>query len=133
MDFLQLEWVQWIIGIIAGLITMWVIPNEWWAKFISLFGGKVAPIMDKVAKGLDGVGAMAEGAGLDKLATIAYEFSDVVDEGEDVARLLAELTADGDLSKEDLIALLNEGKDVAVEGKDFVVKVFKKPAPVDPE
>jgi len=132
MNFLQLEWVQWIIGLVAVLITMWVIPNAWWAKFISLFGTKVAPIMDKIAKGLDGAGALAEGAGLDKLSTIAYELSDVIDEAEDVPRMLAEFTADGDLTKEELAKILEEVGEVAVEGKDFYIKVFKKPPVVDP-
>lgn len=126
MDFLQLEWVQWLLGIGAGLVTLWVIPNEVWAKIVSLFGTKVAPILDKVATGLDGAGAMAEGAGLEKVAEIAYELADVVDEVEDLPRLIADLTADGDLSKDDLVQLLNEGKDVAVEGKDFYVKIIKK-------
>jgi len=132
MNFLQLEWVQWIIGLVAVLITMWVIPNAWWAKFISLFGTKVSPIMDKIAKGLDGAGALAEGAGLDKLSTIAYELSDVIDEAEDVPRMLAEFTADGDLTKEELAKILEEVGEVAVEGKDFYIKVFKKPPVVDP-
>jgi len=126
MDFLQLEWVQWLLGIGAGLVTLWVIPNEVWAKIVSLFGTKVAPILDKVATGLDGAGAMAEGAGLEKVAEIAYELADGVDEVEDLPRLIADLTADGDLSKDDLVQLLNEGKDVAVEGKDFYVKIIKK-------
>lgn len=133
MDFLQLEWVQWILGIVAGLLTMWVVPNAWWAKFISIFGGKVAPIMDKIAKGLDGAGAMAEGAGFGKIATIAYELSDVIDEAEDVPRMLAEFTADKDLTKEEVIKLFEEMGEVAVEGKDFFIKVFKKPAPTPAE
>lgn len=128
MDFLQLEWVQWVLGIVAGLVTMWAIPNAVWAKFISLFGGKVAPIMDKVAKGLDGAGAMAEGAGLAKVALIAYELSDVIDEAEDIPRMLEEYTADGDLTKEELMTILDEAGEVAVEGKDFWVKVIKKTA-----
>ncbi len=126
MEFLQVEWVQWILGVIAGLVTLWVIPNAFWAKFISFFGGKLAPVLDKVAMGLDGAGALAAGAGFEKISTIAYELADVVDEAEDVPRMLAEFTEDGNFTKEEAIKILNELGEVGVEGKDFYLKVIKK-------
>jgi len=126
MDFLQIEWVQWVIGLLAGAFTLWIIPNAIWAKFISFFGGKVAPIMDKVASGLDTAGTLAQGAGLERVAEAAFELADVVDEAEDIPRLLAQYTADGDLTKEEITRILEEVGEVGVEGKDFYIKVIKK-------
>lgn len=126
MDFLELGWVQWVIGVVAGLFALWVIPNPWWAKFISFFGGKLAPILDKTAMALDGAGALASGAGFEKIAEAAFELSDVIDEAEDVPRLLAEFTADGDFTAEEAKRILEEGAEVVVEGKDFYLKVIKK-------
>jgi len=127
MEFLQLEWVQWLLGLVAGLITLWVIPNAWWAKFISFFGGKLAPILDKAASGVDAAGTIASGAGLEKLGTALHEGSDVIDEAEDIPRLLAEFTKDNKLDVDEIKQLFKEVGEVGVEFKDFVMKVVKKP------
>lgn len=126
MEFLGLAWVQWLLGVVAGLITLWVIPNKWWAKFISFFGAKLAPIMDKVASGVDAAGTLADGAGLKKAGVALHEGADIVDEAEDIPRLLAEYTKDGKLDAEEIKKLFVEFGEVGVEFKDFVFKVFKK-------
>ena len=119
--------VQAIIGVVVVAFTMWVIPNKWWAKFISIFGGKVAPVMDKVGKGLDAVGIIAEGAGLEKVGSSLHARADLVDEAEDIPRLLAEYTADGELTPEELKKIIAEFGEVGVEFKDFLLVVKKKP------
>ena len=126
MDFLDAAWFDWVVGVVGGLITLWVIPNKVWAKIISFFGASLAPVMDKVAKGMDGAGAIAQGAGLDRVAEALFEGADVVDEAEDIPRLLEEYTKDGDLTAEEIKKLFEEGKEVGVEFKDFRLKVIKK-------
>ena len=126
MEFLELAWVQWALGVVAGLITLWVIPNPWWAKFISFFGAKLAPIMDKIASGTDAAGSFADSAGMEKVGVALHEGSDVIDEAEDIPRLLAEYTKDGKLDAEEIKKLFKEVGEVGVELKDFVIKVFKK-------
>ena len=122
MEFLDLAWVQWLLGVVAGLITLWVIPNAWWAKIISFFGAKLAPAMDKIAAGMDTGGTLIGG----KVGEALHEGSDVVDEAEDIPRLLAEYTKDGDLTAEEIKKLFKEFGEVGVEMKDFIIKVFKK-------
>jgi len=122
MEFLDLAWVQWLLGVVAGLITLWVIPNAWWAKVISFFGAKLAPAMDKIAAGMDTGGTLIGG----KVGEALHEGSDVVDEAEDIPRLLAEYTKDGDLTAEEIKKLFKEFGEVGVEMKDFIIKVFKK-------
>lgn len=124
---LDMAIVQWAIGLIGAAFTMWVIPNKVWAKIISVFGGTVAPVMDKVAMGLDAVGVIAEGAGLEKVGLILHEGADLVDEAEDIPRLLAEYTADGDLTAEEINKLIAETGEVGVELKEFILVVKKKP------
>ena len=122
MEFLQFEWVQWLLGLAGTLFTLWVIPNTLWAKIISFFGAKLAPAMDKVAAGMDTGGMLIGG----KVGEALHEGSDVIDEAEDIPRLLAEYTADGDLNAEEIKKLFTEVGEVGVEFKDFVLKVFKK-------
>ena len=126
MDWIQADWVQWVLGLVGVAITMWVIPNKLWAKIISFFGEKLAPIMDRVADGLDAAGTIAEGAGLEKLGEALHEGSDVIDEAEDIPRLLAEYTKDAELDAEEIKTLLDEAGEVGVELKDFILKVIKK-------
>lgn len=127
MEFLDLAWVKWLIGVVAGVFSLWVIPNKIWATIVSFFGTKLAPVMDKTAKAMDGAGAIAEGLGMEKLADYLFEGSDVVDEAEDIPRLLAEFTADGDLTAEEIKKLFAAGKEVGVEFNDVVLLIKKKP------
>ena len=126
MEFLELGWVQWVLGVVAGLVTLWVIPNGFWARLISFFGAKLAPVMDKVARGLDGAGALADGVGFEKIAGAAYKLSDVVDEAEDIPRLLAEYTEDKELDEDEIKSLIKETGEFGVAGKDFFIYDFKK-------
>jgi len=122
MEFLQIEWVQWVLGLVGTLFTLWVIPNAWWAKIISFFGAKLAPAMDKIAAGMDTGGTLIGG----KVGEALHEGSDVVDELEDIPRLFAEYTKDKKLDAEEIKSLIEEAGEVGVEFKDFILKVFKK-------
>ena len=115
-----------IVTLLAGGLALFKF-GEWVVKKkIDVIADKTAVILERVADGLDGVAVIARGAGLDKIATIVEEFADVPDEAGDVAAMIAEMTANDDFTKEAVLALLNEGKDVGVEGKDVWVKVIKK-------
>lgn len=127
MMWLQLEWVEWVLGIAAGLVTLWIIPNAWFAKAMIFLASKLSPVMTKVATTADAAGTMAEGAGLEKVGLALHEGADVVDEAEDIPRLLAEYTKDGKLDAEEIKKLFAEVGEVGVEFKDFILKVFKKP------
>ena len=126
MEFLELGWVQVILYVVGALATLFLVPNKIWAKLLSLFGEKLAPIGESIAKGIDGLGVMAQGAGLEKIATAAFELSDVIDEAADVPQLVVDLSADGELSQEDVKKIIEATGEVVVEGKDFYVKVIKK-------
>lgn len=126
MEWLDAGWLQGILIFVGSIATLYVIPNDWWARLISLFGEKVSPIGTRIAQGADALGTIAEGAGLEKVGVALHEISDVIDEAEDVPRLLAEYTKDGDLTAEEIKKLFKEVGEVGVEGKDFYIKVIKK-------
>ena len=131
MEWLQLEWVQpllWLVGIALGL---WVVPNNIWAKVISFFGTKLAPALDKAESLLDAGGAMADGAGFEKVGEVLHAGADVADEIEDLPRLLVEYSADGKIDATELKSLIEEAGEAGVSVKDLVVKIIalikKKP------
>lgn len=124
MEFLQIEWVQWVIGITTGGLAILKVVD--WVKISHFTASKIAPVLNKVEAGMDGVAAFAKSAGLEKIGTAIEEAADVVDELEDVATMLAEHTKNGEFTKEAALATLNEVGEVFVEGKDFWMKVVKK-------
>ena len=127
MDFLQIEWVQWVLGLAGTVFTLWVIPNAVWAKVISFFGAKLAPIMDKVAKGVDAAGTIATGAGLEKFGGILHKGAAVINEAEDIPRLLAEFTEDEELDADEIKRIIEETGEVGVVFKDMILFIKKKP------
>ena len=126
MDFLQIEWVQWVLGLVGTLFTLWVVPNVVWAKIVSFFGTKLAPVMDKVAKGMDAAGVIAGGAGLEKVGLVLQKGAKVIDEAEDIPRLLAEYTEDKKLDVDEIKRLIEETGEVGVAFKGLVLTVKKK-------
>jgi hypothetical protein len=102
------------------------VRNKIWAKVISFFGAKLAPVMDKVATGMDAAGAMATGAGLDRIGEILHKGSDLVDEAEDIPRLLAKYTEDGDLTADEIKSLIENTGEVGVAFKNVILTVKKK-------
>lgn len=126
MEWLQLEWVQWALGLVGVVFGMWIIPNKAWAKIISFFGAKLAPVMDKVASGMDAAGSIAAGAGLERVGAILHKGSDLIDEAEDIPRLLAQYTEDGDLTADEIKSLIENVGEVSVAFKDVILTVKKK-------
>lgn len=125
MEWLQLEWLQpilWLVGIGLGL---WVIPNKFWAKLISFFGTKLVPALNKGESLLDAGGAMAEGAGFEKLGTAMKAGADVAGEIEDLPRLLMEYSADGKIDTEELKSLIDEGYEAGVSVKELITKIIE--------
>jgi len=112
------------IPILAIVFGMWKIFD--WVK-ISAFSGKAAKLTDKIDSGLDGLALIAQGAGMERVATIVKEASDPFEKLSDVFEALEKHTLDGEFTKEEIQSLLeNEGKELVVEGKDFYIKVLKK-------
>lgn len=115
--------IEWIIGILLGGLALWKVLD--FVK-LSVWSGKAAPVLEKIASGMKGAAMLAEGAGLEKVANIIKEASDPIDEAGDMLQLFSDLTADGDFTKEELKRVLDEGEDVWVEAKDFRVKIIPK-------
>lgn len=115
-----------VLTVIGALIALVAIP---WTT-VSIVAGKIAKGAGKVSSGADTLATVLEGFGMEKVPMIIKEGpGDIGDEVEDLAQLFAERTADGNLTKEDLMALFKEGKEgLWVEMKDFRVKVFPKKA-----
>jgi hypothetical protein len=125
MDFLQLEWVQPILWLVGIAVTMWVLPNVWWAKILSFFGASLLPIMTKGISVLRGGSNLATGAGLEKVGEILGAGADSVDELEDLPRLLVEYTADNELDSEELKSLIEEAGEAGVSVKVLVQKIIE--------
>ena len=127
MEFLDLAWVQWLIGVLAGIFGLWVIPNPWWAKLISFFGAKLLPITNKAVQGLHGLAAIAESAGLEKVGTIGHKLANTIDELDDIPEWLQNATEDGELTKEEIKKGIEETGEFIAVGKDLVIYIVKKP------
>lgn len=112
------------IPVLAIVFGVWKIFD--WGK-ISAFAGKGAVVAGKVDSALDGIALLANGAGMERVATIVKEASDPFEKLSDVFEALEKHTMDGEFTKEEIQSLLeNEGKELVVEGKDFYIKILKK-------
>lgn len=112
------------IPLIAVVFATWKIFD--WVR-ISVLAGKGAGIADKIDSGLDGLALIAQGAGMERVATIMKEASDPFEKLGDVFEALEKHTLDGEFTKDEIQSLLeNEGKELVVEGKDFYIKILKK-------
>ena len=124
MEFLDLWWVEGIIGLVLGGFALWVIPNKIWAKLMSFLGATLVPVLNKVDNLADGAAAIARGAGLEKLANVLDALGDSADEIEDPLRLLDEYTKDGKLDKEELKTIIDEIGEGAVSVKVLVKSIL---------
>ncbi len=109
-----------VIGAVIGLIAInWVV--------ISKVAKKIGSGAEGVALGADALADTMEQFGMVKAPMVIKEGADVADELGDLATMFAELTADNNLSADDLSKLFKEGKEgLWVEMKDFRIKVFPK-------
>lgn len=124
MEWLQLEWVQpilWLAGIALGL---WVVPNKLWAKLLSFFGATLVPILNKAEGLLSAGGAMADGAGFEKVGDAMHAGSDAVGEIEDLPRLLVEYSADGKIDAAELKSLIEEAGEAGVSVKVLIQSII---------
>ena len=108
LAFLDLWWVEGLIGLALGGFTLWVIPNKIWAKVVSFFGATLEPVLNKVDSLSDGAAAIARGAGFDSLADLLDKLGDSADAIEDPIRLLREYTEDGELDAAELKTVIDE-------------------------
>ncbi len=109
-----------VVGAAIGLIAI-----NWVA--ISTVAKKVGAKAEAAAKGGDNLADTLEEFGMVKAPLMIREASDIADEAGDLATMFGNLTADGNLSADDLKKLFTEGKEgLLVELKDFRIKVFPK-------
>jgi len=118
-----MELYEVIITIVVAILALFGIR---WAA-ISLFAGKVGRVSGTIETSMDSAAIIAQGLGLEKVSTILKEGADIPEEAEKLAEFIAEVTADGDFTKDEALAAFKMAKDgLWVEMKDFRVKVFPK-------
>lgn len=74
----------------------------------------------------DQLAEVLERHGAPKLSNAVKEAADPFHEFSEFAAVVETATADKKFTKEEILNMWNEGKDVFIEGKDFVVKILKK-------
>ena len=111
-----------VLGLGLQKVGAWVINKK-----IDVIAGKSEEVLERIASGMEGIAVVAKGAGFDKVGTFFDEAADPVQKLSDLAGTIEDITASQDFSKEKIIEAVDAGKDVVVEGKDFWLKVVKKP------
>lgn len=118
-----MEWYEVIITIVAAVITLFGIS---WVV-VSAIAKKIAKGAGTVETSMDSAALIAQGLGLEKISTILKEGADIPEEAEKIAEFIAEVTADGDFTKDEIMAAFKMFRDgLWVEMKDFRIKVFPK-------
>lgn len=109
-----------VIGALLALVTInWAV--------ISKVAGKIGKKLEAGAAGADSLANTMEEFGMVKAPLVIKEGADIADEAGKLGVFFGELTADGNLSADDLRKLFTKGKEgLWVEMKDFRVKVFPK-------
>ena len=116
-----------VIYVILGLVGFTSVVGWLYQKGVNKGLQKASDVSERIAQGLDGLGLIAGNAGLEKVGVAAVELSDVFDEAGDPLAVLADAVANKKFTKETIEAVIKESKEVWIEGKDFFVKVLKKP------
>ena len=112
--------------ILAGVFTLVGVGKWLYERGAHVVAEKAAEVLEKGASVIDGMAIAAKGAGLKKVGVALEEFSDVPDEVGDVATKIAGMIKNQDFTKDSFLELWDEGTDVVVEAKDFIIKVIKK-------
>ena len=115
--------ISYVLSSVAVLVGLGAFLRK---KGIGIFARKAETVLEKIADGADGLGSIIRSAGLERVATVVENIGDVPDELGDVARVIAEMTENDDFTKEKFLELIQEGKDVGVEGKDLYIVISKK-------
>ena len=115
-----------IVTIVVGGLTLLKIGEWLRGKKVDVIASKTEAVLEKVADGMDGLALLAKGAGFQRVADVVEAAADIPDELGDVAGKIAEMTANDDFTKERVMELIAEGKEVAVEAKEFVLVIKKK-------
>lgn len=115
-----------IVSIISGIIILsgfgaWLVKSGF-----SVVAGRIENGLEKTALAMKGAAAVAESAGFEKVATWTEEFADIPDQAGDVFGKLEEMTKNNDFTAARIEELYNEGREVVVEAKDFILVVKKK-------
>ena len=115
-----------IVYVIAGVLTLLKVGDWLIKKKVDVIAGKSATLLEKIHTLMDSGAVIVRGAGAEKLADVIEEAADIPDALGDVASKIEQITKNQDFTKERVLELIQEGKEVAVEGKDFWLKVIKK-------
>ena len=117
--------IEIVFTVLGALFMLVAIP---WVT-ISVVARKIGKGAEAATVGADQLAEMLEQFGLEKAPMVIKEGADVTDELGDLATLFADLTADGNLTADEIKKLWTEGKEgLWVELKDFRIKVFPKKA-----
>ena len=128
----NVNWLELIVMIVAGGVTLFGLAAWLIKKGGDVIARKIEAGLERGADLIDGAAIVARGAGFEKVADIMEEVADPLDEGGDVFGALAAMVEDQDFTKERLLGLVKEGKEVGLEAKDFWVKIIKKPVIEEP-
>lgn len=123
--------IELVASIVAGAIVLFGVGGWLVKKGFGVLAGKIENGLEKTALAMQGAATVARSAGLEKVATWTEEFADVPDQAGDVFGVLEDMTKNQDFTKERVMELYNEGREVVVEAKDFIL-VVKKKDPVSP-
>lgn len=118
---LELAW-----PFIAALVALTGVSAWLLKKGVDKIAAKGEEVAEKGADILDGLAETAKKAGLEKVGVVLEEASDPIDEFGDFANVIEEMTKNQDFTAAKFKEAYQEGKEVIVEGIDFVVKVIKK-------
>ena len=121
-----------VIASIVGAVVLLTGLGAWFVKKgFGVIAGKIENGLEKTALAMEGAAVVARSAGLEKIATWTEEFADIPDQAGDVFAKLEEMTKNQDFTKERIMELYNEGREVVVEAKDFIMVVKKKELPTE--
>lgn len=115
-----------VASVVGGIIVLsgfaaWLIKSGF-----GVIAGKIENGLEKTADILQGGASIARGAGFEKVATWTEEFADIPDQAGDVFGKLEEMTKNKDFTAPRIKELFDEGREVVVEAKDFILVIKKK-------
>lgn len=115
-----------VASIVGGIIVLsgfaaWLIKSGF-----GIVAGKIENGLEKAAVAMKGAATVARSAGFEKVATWTEEFADVPDQAGDVFGKLEQMTKNKDFTAARIKELYQEGREVVVEAKEFILVIKKK-------
>lgn len=123
----ELQILDILVYVLVGGFTLFGIGKWLYNKGVPKVAGKAEDILEKVADALDAGALIVRNAGAERVADVIEAFADVPDELGDVAGLIEDMTENQEFTKEKFLQLWDEGKEVAVAGKQCIIVIKQKP------